>query len=107
MLTGEFGTFHAGVHNPTLQLKVEAPERDYQVAEVTDLPAFSEDMQPKDAIALAMKKEEQAVEFYRGMAVRTSDPSVREIFANLANMESVHKQKLENAFVEIGYPEAF
>jgi len=26
---------------------------------------------------------------------------------NLANMEMGHKHKLENAFVEIGYPEVF
>ena len=31
----------------------------------------------------------------------------KEIFENLVNMELGHKARLENVFVEIGYPEAF
>lgn len=93
--------------DPTLPMKLDAPANDYKVAEATDLPAFNDKMKPKDAIALAMKKEQQAVEFYRGMAEKTKDAPLKDMFNNLANMELGHKQKLENVFVEIGYPEAF
>lgn len=104
---GHFELLSKFKSDSTLPLKIAAPGPDYHVAEATELPAFSDDMQPREAIALAMKKEQQAVEFYRGMAARASDPVVRDIFVNLANMELAHKQKLENAFVEVGYPEAF
>ena len=78
-----------------------------KVAEATELPKLTLDMQPADAIALAMKKEQQAVEFYRDLSKHCADQEIGKIFENLANMELTHKQKLENVFVEIGYPEAF
>lgn len=93
--------------DPTAVMKFNAPKSNLGVAEATDLPELSTDMKPADAIALAMKKEQQAVEFYRGLAASTDDASMKDALENLANMELTHKQKLENAFVQIGYPEAF
>lgn len=93
--------------DPTLQMKMKKPAADYHVSEEMDLPAFSADMKPADAIALAMKKEQQAMEFYRGMAAQCSDKELCSIFNSLADMEEGHKCRLETAFVDIGYPEAF
>jgi len=93
--------------DPTMVMKITAPPADYRVAEATDARKLSADMKPADAIALAMKKEQQAVEFYRGLAANAADSSTRNVFENLANMELGHKHRLENVFVEIGYPEAF
>lgn len=87
-------------------MKIQAPP-DYKVAETTELPKLSIDMKPADAIALAMKKEQQAVEFYRALGESATDASVKKIFENLTNMELGHKHRLENVFVEIGYPEVF
>ena len=95
------------LHDPTMVMKIQAPAADYKVAEATELPKLSIDMKPADAIALAMKKEQQAVEFYRALGKDAQDESVRKVFENLANMELGHKHRLENVFVEIGYPEAF
>ena len=47
---------------------------DYKVAEATELPALSIDMKPADAVALAMKKEQQSVELYRGSRRRRPTP---------------------------------
>jgi rubrerythrin len=94
-------------HDPTLVMKISAPSGDWKVAESEELPKLNVKMKPKDAIALAMKKEQQAVEFYRGLAGRTSDAGLKNVMENLANMELVHKRKLETIFVDIGYPEAF
>jgi rubrerythrin len=93
-------------HDPTMVMKIEAPP-DYKVAEATDEPQLSIEMKPADAIALAMKKEQHAVEFYRSLRDRITDSQIKGIFENLANMEAGHKHRLENVFVEIGYPEAF
>lgn len=93
--------------NQSMFTKIEPPAADYKVSEATDLPPFSLDMKPADAIALAMKKEQQAVEFYRSMAESTGEPDIKKTFKNIANMELNHKQRLENIFVDIGYPEAF
>jgi rubrerythrin len=93
--------------DPSLPMKIAAPAADFKVAEATELPPFTDDLSPKDAIALAMKKEQQAVEFYRTLAAGAADAGTRDLFENLANTELGHKQRLENAFVDIGYPEAF
>ena len=93
--------------DPTMVMKFVAPVKDYKVAEATEEPVLSIDMKPADAIALAMKKEQGAVEFYRGLAEQTEDAEMNKIFSNLVNMELAHKARLENVFVEIGYPEVF
>ncbi len=93
--------------DPTMVMKIKAPAQDYKVAEATELPGLSIEMKPADAISLAMKKEQQAVEFYRDLADRSTDASIGDMFRNLENMELGHKQRLENVFVEIGYPEVF
>jgi rubrerythrin len=94
-------------HDPTMVMKFSAPSTDWKVAESEALPALNVKMKPKDAIALAMKKEQQAVEFYRGLAQRASDAGLKSVMENLANMELSHKRRLETIFVDIGYPEAF
>ncbi|GAK50113.1 conserved hypothetical cytosolic protein [Candidatus Moduliflexus flocculans] len=93
-------------NDPAKIMKIEASP-DYKVAEATELPALSAEMKPADAIALAMKKEQQAVEFYRALEQNAKEPELKAAFANLANMELGHKHRLENVFVQIGYPEAF
>lgn len=104
---GHFELIEKLKNDPSLSLKIQAPEQDFKLAEATELPALSAISLPKDAIALAMKKEQQAVEFYRGLADSAQDGELKDIFENLANMESGHKHRLETVFVDIGYPEAF
>jgi rubrerythrin len=95
------------LHDPTMLLHIHPPSADYQVAEATELPKLSIDMKPADAIALAMKKEQQAVQFYRSLAEKATDARAKSVFENLTNMELGHKYRLEDVFVQIGYPEAF
>lgn len=93
--------------NPTMMLKIEAPANDWKIAEAHELPALSVDMKPSEALTLAMKKEQEAVEFYRALAASAVTDDVRKIFENLANMELQHKHILERMFTDIGYPEVF
>ncbi len=81
--------------------------RDYHVAETKAEPVVSPDMTPSDAFALAMKKEEEAMKHYSDLADGCTDPKQKEIFRELAAMERNHKQKMERAFVDIGYPEVW
>lgn len=93
--------------DPVLLTKINIPSQDYKVAEATELPKFDINMKPADAIALAMKKEEEAVKFYRGMAAMSQDAEMKSQFEYLAGMELGHKTRLENVYVVIGYPEVF
>ena len=92
--------------DPETSVKFTAP-RDLKVAETVADQPLSVDMKPADAIALAMKKEQQAVEFYREMAALAEEAGVRDLFVNLSNMEQQHKRSLETVFIDIGYPESF
>ncbi len=81
--------------------------QDYHVAEDVDLPELTTDMTPADAIALAMKKEEAAVIQYTALAEACPEPDKKKIFLDLAAMEKGHKRRMENAFVDIGFPEVW
>ena len=80
---------------------------DYKITETQDTPELSLAMKPSEAIAIAMKKELQAAELYRALADNAINDTEKEALLNLSNMEMGHKHKLENIFVEIGYPEVF
>ena len=82
-------------------------ETDYKVSETVDEPELSIDMKPADAIALAMKKEEEAMLQYTAMAEDCPDAEKKKVFLDLAAMERGHKRKMEDAFVDIGYPEVW
>ncbi len=81
--------------------------QDYHFSEKINTPQLSMDMKPADAIALAMKKEEEAMVQYSQMAESCTEPEKKRVFLDLAAMERGHKQKMENAFVDIGYPEVW
>lgn len=93
-------------NDPELQSKLK-PSPNYHVAETEAEPPVSSDMPLRDALALAMKKEQQAVTFYHGLAAVATDDATRKLFENLMNMELGHKNKLEAMFVDIAYPEKF
>ncbi|MCP4116400.1 MAG: ferritin family protein [Desulfobacteraceae bacterium] len=80
---------------------------DYRVAETVDEPRLSMAMKPSDAIALAMKKEEQALNEYNMLAHNCLDKEQKKVFLDLAAMERGHKLKLEQAFMDVGYPEVW
>ncbi len=77
----------------------------YNISESIDEPELSINMKPADAFALAMKKEQQAMELYTWMASATSDLRQKELLLELADMERIHKFRMENAFVDVAYPE--
>lgn len=81
--------------------------KDYNVSLAVDKPGLSIHMKPADAIALAMKNEEEAMNLYMRLADDSSDPKQKKIFEDLATMERGHKFKMEKAFVDIGYPEVW
>lgn len=79
--------------------------KDFKISETIDEPLLSTDMRPADAIALAIKNEEAAMIHYTHLANACSDEHHRNVLLQLAAMEREHKHKMENAFVDIGYPE--
>ena len=81
--------------------------RDYKISEGIETPELSTDMKPAEALMLAMKKEEAAMVQYAELAESCPDDAKKKLFLDLAAMEREHKLKMENAFVDIGYPEVW
>ncbi len=82
-------------------------KKDYKISETFETPVVSDAMSPSEAFALAAKNEEAAMNLYTDLAKVTTDPEQRKVFEDLASMERGHKLKMENSFVQTGYPEAW
>ena len=80
---------------------------DYKVAEAVDTPRLSIDMKPADAIALAMKNEEEAMNMYTEFASLRNDEQQKQAFLGLAKMEQGHKAKLEDLYVGMAFAEVW
>lgn len=78
---------------------------DYRVSTGVEKPKLSMDMKPVDAIALAMKREEEAMELYSEMAEKSQDPEKKKMFQELSKMEQGHKVKLEEIFTNMAFTE--
>ncbi len=81
--------------------------KDYKVAESLEMPKLTIDMKPGDAIALAMKKEEEAMRMYDGFAALSTDGEQKAAFLGLARMEQGHKTKLEDLYVGVAFTEVW
>jgi len=81
--------------------------KDYHVSSTVDKPMLSTVMKPADAIALAMKNEEEAMNLYLDLSDDSTDLTQKKVFKDLATMERDHKFKMEKAFVDIGFPEVW
>jgi len=64
-------------------------------------------MKPYDAIGLAMKEEEEAMQMYQALADSSTSEDQKKMFLALANMERGHKVKLEELYTSMAYPEVW
>ena len=80
---------------------------DYKFSETLDKPTLSLDMIPKDAIALAMKNEEDAMNMYAAFATASSDQAQKKMFHDLSIMEQGHKVKLEEHYINVAFAEVW
>lgn len=80
---------------------------DYKISETVALPKLSLDMKPADAIALAMKKEEEAMKMYSRLADVTDEPPIKKVYVELAKMEEGHKEKMEAIYTSTAFGEVW
>jgi len=92
--------------NGTEELSFEEAQ-DYKVSETVETPVLSTTMGFVDAIALAMKKEEEAMALYKAFADASLDPKQRQMFLELSKMEGGHKAGLEEVFLNAACVEAW
>lgn len=81
--------------------------KDYKISETVDKPKLSVSMKPADAITLAMKNEEEAMNMYAELAKCSPDKEQKEMFESLSRMEQGHKVKLEGMYTNMAFPEVW
>ncbi len=81
--------------------------QDYKIAEAVAKPKLSIAMKPAEAIALAMKNEEEAMTMYAELARCSTDQEQKEMFEALSRMEKGHKVKLEGLYTNMAFPEVW
>ena len=74
---------------------------DLSISEEQNLPMLTCGMQPVEAITLAMKKEQQASEFYQKLSEMADDPDLGYVCETLSAMEIEHKNALEKIYMRL------
>lgn len=80
---------------------------DYKVSETVNKPKLSIEMKPKDALALAMKNEEEAMNMYAAFAQASTDQAQKQMFQQLSIMEKGHKAQLEEYYSNAAFAEVW
>jgi rubrerythrin len=94
------------LHRDLKALQVD-DSQDYKIAETLEVPPLTLDMKPTDGIALAIRKELDAMQMYTQLARVSSDSEEKTIFLELAKMEKSHKTRLEDIYTNMAFPEVW
>ena len=80
---------------------------DYNISDTFDTPELTTDISFKDAIGIAIKKEEEAMDMYGALSNDASDEGAKKLFNELVTMEKMHKTRLEEIYMNVAYAEAW
>lgn len=80
---------------------------DTHLAEVMKAPAITPDMSPKEALIVAMKREEGSYNFYQRLAGLQPAGEARAFLERMAKMELAHKEKVEFLYANAAFPEVW
>ncbi len=80
---------------------------DYKISETVEKPELKADMKFADAVAMAMKNEQEAMDMYNAMAASSQSAEQKQMFDALADMEKGHKANLEGIYNNAAYAEVW
>jgi rubrerythrin len=81
--------------------------QDTKLAEYMQTPAITPEMSPKEALVVAMKREEAAHRFYRHLASLQPSGEAKAFLEKMAEVELGHKEKVEYLYDNTAFPEAW
>jgi rubrerythrin len=87
--------------------KLQGRPQDVHLAEVTEAPPFREDYSPKEALIIAMKREEQSFKFYQALAGLQPPGEIKAFLEKMAQVELAHKEKMEYLYDNAAFPEVW
>ena len=80
---------------------------DTHLAEVMKAPAITSEMSPKEALIVAMKREEGSYHFYQRLAGFQPPGEAKDFLEKMAQMELGHKEKVEFIYANAAFPEVW
>lgn len=80
---------------------------DTRLAEIMQTPALTEDLSPKEALVVAMKREEASYRFYRHLASLQPPGEIKDFLEKMAAVELSHKEKVEYLYDNAAFPEVW
>ncbi len=87
--------------------KLVGQPKDVHLAEMLETPAIHSDMSPKEALVVAMKREEGSYRFYKALAALQPPGEIRDFLDKMAKMELSHKEKMEYLYDNTAFPEVW
>jgi|UniRef100_A0A7C5ELQ9 rubrerythrin len=81
--------------------------RDTHLAEVMKTPAITQDLTPKEALLVAMKREEASYHFYKHLAALQPPGEAKAFLEKMAQVELAHKEKVEYLYANVAFPEVW
>ena len=85
--------------------KLVGHPQNVHLAEMLKAPAFTDDISPKEALVIAMKREEGSFNFYQSLAAVQPPGEIRDFLEKMAQMELSHKEKVEYIYDNVAFPE--
>lgn len=87
--------------------KLMGHPQNVHLAEHLKAPEFTADLSPKEALVIAMKREEGSYRFYQGLAALQPPGEIRDFLEKMAQMELSHKEKVEYLYDNVAFPEVW
>ncbi|MDD2901062.1 MAG: ferritin family protein [Syntrophales bacterium] len=85
--------------------KLVGQAQNVHLAEMLKAPAFTDELSPKEALVIAMKREEGSYNFYRTLAALQPPGEIRDFLEKMAQMELSHKEKVGYIYDNVAFPE--
>jgi rubrerythrin len=87
--------------------KLAGEAHNTHLAELLRAPEFQEGMSPKEALIIAMKREEGSYKFYQTLASLQPPGEIRAFLEKMAQVELSHKEKMEYLYDNVAFPEVW
>ncbi len=87
--------------------KLNGRPQEVHLAELLEAPSFHDALSPKEALVVAMKREEGSQRFYKALAALQPPGEIRDFLEKMAQVELSHKTKVEYLYDNTAFPEAW
>lgn len=77
------------------------------LAEMLKAPPIRDDLSPKEALVIAMKREEGSHRFYQTLAALQPPGEIKDFLEKMAKVELTHKEKVEYLYDNATFPEVW